>query len=50
MNREQPSLADLKRELRLAKQDIDNPRPEFWGADVARYRAALSAIAKATGK
>jgi hypothetical protein len=27
-------------ELRLAKADIDNPRPEFWEVDLARYKAA----------
>lgn len=35
-----------ERELRLAKQDIDNPRPEFWDVDVARYKAALAATKK----
>ncbi len=33
------------RELRLAKQDIDNPRPEFWAADLARYKAARATLA-----
>lgn len=35
---------EAERELRLAKQDIDNPRPAFWAADLARYRAARAAL------
>lgn len=34
-----------ERELRLARQDIDKPRPEFWPTDLARYRAALKGVA-----
>lgn len=34
---------EVDRELRLAKLDIDTPRPEFWDADLARYRAAKAA-------
>lgn len=37
-----------ERELRLAQIDIDNPRPEFWRADVANYRAAQAAVAEQT--
>jgi len=40
-------LEETERELRLAKQDIDNPRPEFWEADLARFRAAKAAHAAA---
>lgn len=35
---------EAERELRLAKQDIDNPRPEFWKVDLARYHQALAAV------
>ncbi len=35
---------DAERELRLAKIDIDTPRPEFWKIDLARYKAALAAL------
>lgn len=35
---------DIERELRLAKQDIDNPRPQFWAVDLERYKAAKLAL------
>jgi hypothetical protein len=37
-------LEETERELRLARLDIDNPRPEHWEADLARYRAAKVAF------
>lgn len=42
-------LAKAKRELRLARRDIDKPRPEFWEVDKARYRAAKAAVEALSG-
>ena len=39
------SETEAERELRLAKLDIDNPRPQFFKTDVARYESALREIA-----
>lgn len=33
-------LQETARELELARRDIENPRPEHWEADRARYRKA----------
>ena len=45
-----PAETSAEQELRLAKIDIDNPRPQFWRADLARYQEALAAVANQKDK
>lgn len=44
MTEEAIARVEAEREFRLAKQDIDNPRPQFWKVDLERFRKARAAL------